>query len=152
MLRTMWRKQARIRCFPREKQGIRVVETRNPCCSKGLCQNPASEHLADPRKSRVFVPGAQHRQNQIGPKSGASPLTSPDLVHIEAAIDQLSFSDQLWLMERLARRIRERSHPATDVPERSLEEMANDPAIQRELREIEAEFALTGFDGWNAHL
>src|SRR5262245_45710310 len=61
MLRTMWRKQARIRCFPREKQGIRVVETRNPYCSKGLCQNPASEHLADPRKSRVFVPGAQPR-------------------------------------------------------------------------------------------
>src|SRR5262249_25311534 len=61
MLRTMWRKQARIRCFPREKQGFRVVETRNPCCSKGLHPKPASEHLADPRKSRVFVPGAQHR-------------------------------------------------------------------------------------------
>src|SRR5262245_2664981 len=60
MLRTMWRKQARIRCFPREKQGIRVVETRNSYCSKRLCQNPAAEHLADLRKSRVFVPGAQH--------------------------------------------------------------------------------------------
>ncbi len=78
-------------------------------------------------------------------------MTSPDLVHIEAAIDQLSFSDQLWLMERLARRIRERSHPATDLPERALEEMANDPAIQQELREIEAEFAGTRSVNSNVH-
>jgi hypothetical protein len=28
--------------------------------------------------------------------------------------------------------------------------MANDPAIQRELREIEAEFAMTEFDGLEA--
>jgi hypothetical protein len=77
-------------------------------------------------------------------------MTSPDLVHIEAAIDRLSFSDQLWLMERLARRIRERSHQATDLLERSLDEMANDPAIQQELREIEAEFAVTESDGLEA--
>jgi hypothetical protein len=77
-------------------------------------------------------------------------MTSPALVLIEAAIDQLSFSDQLWLMERLARRIRERSHQAADIPERALEEMANDPAIQGELREIEAEFAVTEMDGLEA--
>jgi hypothetical protein len=61
MLRTMWRKEARFRCFSREKPGIRVVETRNPFFSKTLCQNRASERFADSRKSRVFVPGAQHR-------------------------------------------------------------------------------------------
>ena len=55
-------------------------------------------------------------------------------------------------MERLARRIRERSHQATDLLERSLDEMANDPAIQQELREIEAEFAVTEADGLDAHL
>jgi hypothetical protein len=35
--------------------------------------------------------------------------------------------------------------------DRALEEMANDPAIQLELREIEAEFAMTEFDGLAAH-
>jgi hypothetical protein len=74
-------------------------------------------------------------------------MTTPDLVNLEAAIDQLPFSDQLWLMERLARRIRERSLQALGSPERELEEMANDPDIQRELREIETEFAITESDG-----
>jgi hypothetical protein len=78
-------------------------------------------------------------------------MTSLDLVGIEAAIDQLSIADQLWLMERLARRIRERSQHAPDTRERELEEMANDPAIQREIREIEAEFAMTESDGLEAH-
>jgi hypothetical protein len=75
---------------------------------------------------------------------------SADLVQLEAAIDRLAVSDQLWLMERLARRIRERSEQAPDTRERELEEMANDPAIQRELREIEAEFAMTQSDGLEA--
>jgi hypothetical protein len=74
-------------------------------------------------------------------------MMSAELVRLEAAIDQLPFSDQLWLMERLARRNRERSAHAPDSRDRELEEMANDPAIQRELREIEAEFTLTESDG-----
>jgi hypothetical protein len=74
-------------------------------------------------------------------------MTRADLVRIEAAIDRLSFSDQLWLMEHLARRIRERSQQPTDPRERELEEMANDPAIQCELREIETEFLVTEYDG-----
>jgi hypothetical protein len=77
-------------------------------------------------------------------------MTSPDLVRLEAAIEQLPFSDQLWLIERLANRIRQRSETAPVTIERELEEMANDPAIQRELREIEAEFAVTEFDGLEA--
>jgi hypothetical protein len=75
---------------------------------------------------------------------------SADLVRLDAAIDQLPFSDQLWLMERLARRIRERSEHSPDSREQELEQMANDPAIRRELREIEAEFALTESDGLEA--
>lgn len=35
--------------------------------------------------------------------------------------------------------------------ERQLEEMADDPAIRHELRENEAEFAITEFDGLEAH-
>lgn len=77
-------------------------------------------------------------------------MTSLDLVRIEAAIDQLPLSDQLSLIEHLARRIRERSQQAPDPRERELEEMANDPAIQRELREIEADFAGTESDGLEA--
>jgi hypothetical protein len=78
-------------------------------------------------------------------------MTSPDLVRLEAAIEQLPVTDQLWLMERLMRRIRERSGPDPDPRERELEEMANDPAIQRELQDIEAEFAATEFDGLEDH-
>ena len=75
---------------------------------------------------------------------------SADLSTLEAAIDRLPFPDQLWLMERLARRIRERSVHPTGSRDRALEEMANDPAIQRELREIEADFATTESDGLEA--
>jgi hypothetical protein len=75
---------------------------------------------------------------------------SADLSNLEAAIDRLPFSEQLWLMERLARRIRERSQHAPASRDRALEEMANDPAIQRELREIDADFAMTESDGLEA--
>ena len=70
-----------------------------------------------------------------------------DLGRLEAAIDQLPFSDQLWLMERLARRLRERTQLPPDSRERELEEMANDPDIQRVLREVEAEFAAAACGG-----
>jgi hypothetical protein len=79
-------------------------------------------------------------------------MTRPHRSPIEAAIDPLSFADQLRLLEHLARRIRERSQPSPDPRVRELEEMANDPEIQRKLREIEAEFAMTGSDGLQDHL
>lgn len=77
-------------------------------------------------------------------------MMSADLIHLEAAIDRLPFSDQLWLMGRLARRLRERSGPAPNPHEQELEEMAKDPAIQSELREIAAEFAAAESDGLEA--
>lgn len=77
-------------------------------------------------------------------------MVSADLISLEAAIDRLSASDQLWLMERLARRLRERSGPVPDPREQELEEMAKDPAIQGELREIAAEFAAADSDGLEA--
>ena len=66
-------------------------------------------------------------------------MSNPDLVRVEAAISQLSFSEQLWLMERLAQRIRERSPCIPSVDNQEIEDMARDPAIQRELQDIEAE-------------
>jgi hypothetical protein len=72
---------------------------------------------------------------------------TPTLETIEAAIDQLSLSEQLLLMEHLASRIRSRTLRAPTVDESCLASMANDPAIQRELQQIDAEFSATETDG-----
>jgi hypothetical protein len=66
---------------------------------------------------------------------------------IEAAVDQLTLTEQLELMERLASRIRSHTLRAPIVIESDLAVMANDSAIQRELRQIEAEFSITEADG-----
>ena len=54
-------------------------------------------------------------------------------------------------MERLIQRIRERSLHGAQMNDDEIERMAEDPAIQRELREIEAEFAHTEHDGLDAY-
>lgn len=55
---------------------------------------------------------------------------------IEADIQRLPLADQLWLMERLAQRIREQATPARSDRENYLAAMAEDPEIQRELHLI----------------
>jgi hypothetical protein len=74
-------------------------------------------------------------------------MTTPTLERIDADIAQLSLAEQLWLMERLAQRIRTRTLQMPTVQESELAEMAQDPAIQRELQQINAEFAVTEADG-----
>jgi len=74
-------------------------------------------------------------------------MTTPTLEQIEADIDQLSVAEQLWLMERLAHRIRTRTLRMPTVQESELTEMAHDPAIQHELQQIYAEFGVTEADG-----
>jgi hypothetical protein len=69
-------------------------------------------------------------------------MTTSTVDTIEAAIEQLSLSEQLMLMERLASRIRSRTHRTPAARDSDLAAMASDPAIQRELRQIEAEFAI----------
>ena len=66
---------------------------------------------------------------------------------IEADIERLSLADQLRLMQRLADLIGQRAHWTPRVQEGDLVAMANDPALQRELREIEEEFTVTEADG-----
>ena len=66
---------------------------------------------------------------------------------IEADIQRLPLVDQLWLMERLAQRIREQASPARSNIESHLAAMAEDPEIQRELHLINAEFAEIETDG-----
>jgi hypothetical protein len=79
--------------------------------------------------------------------AGVMAMSNTALERIEADLDQLSLADQLWLIERLAQRIRHQAQPHQSLPESQLAAMASDPDIQRELREIEAEFEGTEFDG-----
>jgi hypothetical protein len=74
-------------------------------------------------------------------------MTTPTLERIEAEIAHLPLAEQLWLMERLAQRIRTRTLQMLPVGARELAEMAQDPAIQQELQQINAEFAVTEADG-----
>ena|ERR1700712_5033185 len=91
-----------------------------------------------------------------------------ELAQIEAEIEQLALPKQFLLIERIARRLREevivspyllddlewiarmmkeRAHQCRDPLDDDLDAMAADPDIQRELRLIEAEFAVTEMDG-----
>ena len=79
-------------------------------------------------------------------------MTSPTLSQIEQSISLLSYEEQLWLVERIIHNLRLtpssdnlRTQPQTFEQELSL--MANDPAIQEELKAIEQEFAITEMDG-----
>ncbi len=71
---------------------------------------------------------------------------SQTLAQIESDIEQLSLADQIDLMERLIRLVRQRAVllVASDA---DLALMAHDPHIQREIAAIEAEFAPTEWDG-----
>lgn len=68
------------------------------------------------------------------------------LESIESAINQLSFLEQVQLLERLAQHIRKQTERRQSI-EDQLAAMAADPEIQRELRQIEAEFSGTEMDG-----
>lgn len=74
-------------------------------------------------------------------------MTTPALDRIETAIAQLSFDEQLWLMERLAHRIRQQSLRPLVAHDHDLRAMAADPAIQREVQHINDEFLVTELDG-----
>ena len=60
---------------------------------------------------------------------------------------QLSLADQLSLLERFVQQIRQRTTQGRPSLESQLAAMAMDPDIQRELRQIEREFAGTEADG-----
>jgi len=73
------------------------------------------------------------------------------LNEIEQKFSQLSHEEQLWLIERLVRRLREGSKTDNsskqDFFDDQLAAMANDPEIRAELRQIDEEFAITEADG-----
>jgi hypothetical protein len=68
-------------------------------------------------------------------------MTTATIERIETDIAQLSLAEQLWLMERLAYRIRRHTLHPLIVQEHDLAAMAADPAIQHEIQQIRAEFA-----------
>lgn len=68
------------------------------------------------------------------------------LESIESAISQLPLLDQVRLLEQLAHRVRKQTERQQNRDD-ELAAMAADPAIQRELRQIEAEFSGTEMDG-----
>jgi hypothetical protein len=73
------------------------------------------------------------------------------LAQIEREIQQLSYDEQLWLIERLVHGLRHRSRDARPAFEAALAEMAADPDIRRELEQIAQEFAATEMDGLEKH-
>lgn len=68
------------------------------------------------------------------------------LSEIEQNILQLSADEQLLLISRVAEKLRGKFDKVSDF-ERQIAEMANDPDIQRELKEIEEDFRHTELDG-----
>jgi hypothetical protein len=78
---------------------------------------------------------------------GEQVMSVSSLLQIEEAIRQLSLPEQLHLLEWLARAVRQQTQMSVAPKADQLAMMANDPDIQRELRQMAAEFAATEADG-----
>ena len=79
-------------------------------------------------------------------------MMSANLLEIERSIRALSLEEQQWLLDRLTRQVRERTHTADKFAdaaymEAQIRAMANDPDIQSEIAAINEEFAVTEMDG-----
>jgi hypothetical protein len=66
---------------------------------------------------------------------------------IEKRIEKLTQEEQLYLIERLAQRLRRGPAKRNPLRPENLAEMAADPQIQAELRKIDEEFRGTEADG-----
>lgn len=74
-------------------------------------------------------------------------MTISSLIQIEETIRQLSLPEQLHLLEWLARAVRQQTQVSVLPKNDQLAMMASDPDIQRELRQMATEFAVTEADG-----
>jgi hypothetical protein len=74
-------------------------------------------------------------------------MNQSTLSQIEESFSQLPVSEQRRLIERLVRRLNEHSRNKDEHIEDQLVQMATDPDIQREIQEIEREFAFVESDG-----
>ena len=74
-------------------------------------------------------------------------MSEPSVVNdLEEKISRLSTDEQMQLIERVSHRIRAVNTSNKDI-DAQLIEMAADPEIQKELREIENEFSPTEGNG-----
>lgn len=73
-------------------------------------------------------------------------MSQSNLAQLEERFSELPVSEQKALLDRLARRVKEQ---VAGGDEDLIAQMAADPDVQRELREIEREFSLTDADGLN---
>ncbi len=67
-------------------------------------------------------------------------MASGVLAELGLQIARLSSEEQLWLIEHLALRLRERAPAGREALERALAVMAADPEVQKEIRAIEEEY------------
>jgi hypothetical protein len=74
-------------------------------------------------------------------------MNQPLLRQIEDSFTQLSIAEQLRLIERLVHRVRKDTLTQREDADNQLARMAADPDIEREMREIEREFAPAESDG-----
>jgi hypothetical protein len=74
-------------------------------------------------------------------------MLAPQVRRIESEIEQLSTEDQLWLIERLAFLIRQKSPTVVKMNDTDWNELASDLEVQSELKVIEREFASSEQDG-----
>ncbi|KOR36012.1 MULTISPECIES: hypothetical protein [Planktothricoides] len=79
-------------------------------------------------------------------------MMSPKLLEIDRTIRNLSLAEQQWLLDRLTKQVQERTQSRgkfsdLEAIKQQLEDMANDPDIQREIAEINQEFAIAEMDG-----
>ena len=72
-------------------------------------------------------------------------MKSTALETIETQLPQLSNDERVWLIEHLAHQLRNPSQ--SDDFRAEMEAMAKDPEIQKEIRDIQAEFAVADEDG-----
>lgn len=91
----------------------------------------------------------------MGKKQEETKMISQTLVEIERSISSLSIEEQLWLLERIACGVREKTYIANKLAnakylEAEIAEMANDPDIQVEIAAINQEFIVAEMDGLEA--
>ncbi|WP_375513139.1 hypothetical protein [uncultured Nostoc sp.] len=75
-------------------------------------------------------------------------MISPNLLEIERSVRALSVEEQLWLLETIARQIRENEYTKDKFPdaknsEEQLEVMVNEVRIPTEIAAITDEFAIS---------
>ena len=88
----------------------------------------------------AYCPRSLDYDDGIPHKPDGAAMAQKKLLEIERAIATLSAREKLWLLERIARQLREPN-------EAELSDMANDPEIQAEITAIDQEFTWTEMDG-----